>query len=74
MLKRATVYLEARIHQAVKMKAAQMDSTVSDLVNEALKLSLKEDVLDLQAIRERKSESIHSFESVVQNLKRDGLL
>lgn len=74
MLRRATVYLEPRIHQAVKMKAAQTDSTVSDLVNEALKLSLREDVVDLQAIRARKREPAGSFESVVANLKRDGLL
>jgi len=74
MLRRATVYLEPRIHQAVKIKAAQMDSTVSDLVNEALKLSLREDAIDLQAIRERKREPARSFEAVVADLKRDGLL
>lgn len=74
MLKRATVYLETRIHKAVKVKAAQMDSTVSDLVNEALKLSLREDALDLQAIRDRKKEPSRSFESVIADLKRDGLL
>lgn len=36
MFRRATVYLEPRIHQGVKIKAAQTDSTVPDLVNEAL--------------------------------------
>ena len=74
MLKRATVYLEPRIHQAVKMKAVQTDSTISDLVNEALRFSLKEDAADLQAIRERKREPSRSFEAVIQDLKRDGLL
>lgn len=74
MLKRATVYLNPQIHRAVKMKAAQTDSTVSDLVNEALRLSLKEDAIDLEAIRDRAREPSRSYEEVIRDLKRDGLL
>ena len=74
MPKRATVYLDPKIHQAVKMKAAQNDTSISYIVNEALKLSLKEDAVDLQAIWDRKRESTRSYESVIQDLKRDGLL
>lgn len=74
MIKRATVYLDARLHRAVKLKAVQTDSTVSDLVNEALRLSLKEDASDLQAIRERAHEPSRPFEDVLRDLKRDGLL
>ena len=74
MLKRATVYLDPRIQRAVKIKAAETDSTISDLVNEALRLSLKEDVIDLAAIRARAREPVRSFEEVIRDLKRDGLL
>ena len=74
MTKRATVYLDPKIHQAIKIKAAQTDSTVSKIVNEALKLSLKEDAQDLQAIWGRKREPTRSYESVIRDLKRDGLL
>lgn len=74
MSKRATIYLDPKIHQALKIKAAQTSSTVSDLVNEALRLSLREDAADLQAIWDRKREPIRSYESVVRDLKRDGLL
>ena len=74
MLMRATVYLDPRIQRAIKIKAAQTDSTISELVNEALRLSLKEDAIDLAAIRDRAHEPERSFEEVVKALKRDGLL
>lgn len=74
MLKRATVYLEPKIHRAIKMKAVETDSTVSDVVNEALRLSLREDAIDLAAIRSRAHEPSRSFEEVIRDLKRDGLL
>ena len=74
MTKRATVYLNPSIHRAIKLKAVQTDATISDLVNEALRLSLKEDALDLEAIRARAGEPSRSFEAVVRGLKRDGLL
>ena len=74
MIKRATVYLDSRIHRALKLKAAETDATVSDLVNEALRLSLKEDVLDLDAIQERNQEPSRPFEDVLRDMKRDGLL
>jgi hypothetical protein len=74
MMKRATVYLDPKVHRAVKIKAAQADVTVSVLVNEALRMSLREDAIDLQAIRDRQQEPTRSLESVVNDLKRDGLL
>lgn len=74
MTKRATVYLNPAIHRAIKLKAAQTDATISDLVNDALRLSLKEDALDLEAIRTRAHEPTRSFEVVLRDLKRDGLL
>ncbi len=74
MSKRATIYLDPKIHQALKIKAAQTHSTLSDLVNEAVRFSLREDALDFQAIWDRKQEPIRSYESVVRDLKRDGFL
>ena len=74
MTKRATIYLDARIHRALKLKAAQTDATVSDLVNEALQLSLREDAIDLQAIQDRAHEPARPFEDVLRDLKRDGLI
>ena len=74
MTKRTTVYLDPKLHQALRMKAIQMHSSVSDLVNEALRLSLKEDAIDLEAIKGRVNEPSRSYEAVLKDLKRDGLL
>ena len=74
MTKPTTVYLDTRVLQVVKMKAVQTHQSVSRLVNEALRLTLKEDAADIQAIHDRKHESVKSYETVLKDLKKDGLL
>ncbi len=70
--KRATVYFDPQLHRALRLKAAETDRSVSDLVNEAVKLSLAEDVEDLAAFDERKDEPNLVFEDVVKDLKKRG--
>ena len=70
--KRAPVYFDPRLHRALRLKAAETDRSVSDLVNEAVKLSLAEDAEDLAAFDERKDEANLAFEDVVRDLKRRG--
>ena len=72
--KRATVYFEPDIHRALRLKAADLDRSISDLVNEAVRQSLAEDAADLAAIEARKNEPVLSFESVVEDLRRRGRL
>ena len=74
MSKRTTIYLDPKLHQAVKIKAVHMHVSVSVLVNEAVRLSLKEDALDLAAIRDRVAEPSRAYEAVLKDLKKDGLL
>ena len=74
MTSRATIYLDTRLFRAAKVKAAHTDSSVSQLVNEALRLSFKEDEIDLDAFKKRAKEPARGFESVLKDLKRDGLL
>ncbi len=38
--KRATVYLEPWLHQALKLKAAETQTSISELVNEAVRDAL----------------------------------
>jgi hypothetical protein len=73
-VKRATVYFEPDIHRALRLKAATADRSISDLVNEAVRLSLAEDAADLAAFEERKHEPTLSFDDFVQRLKRRGRL
>ena len=70
--KRATVYFDPELHRALRLKAAETDRSLSELVNEAVKLSLAEDAEDLEAFEERASEPNLPFESVVRDLKRRG--
>ena len=72
--KRATIYLASHLHKALKLKAAESDRSISDLVNEAVKLSLKEDAIDLEAIRKRRKEPRRSIESFIQEMTKSGLL
>ena len=72
--KRATVYLDSDLHRALKIKSAQSDQTLSELVNLAVRLSLAEDHEDLLAFEERKEESNLDFEEVLKELKSSGKL
>jgi len=71
---RTTLYLNPKVHRALKIKAATTDRSISDIVNEALVEALREDAIDLQAFRERVKEQSRPFEKVLAELKRDGLL
>ncbi|MFI5460659.1 MAG: CopG family transcriptional regulator [Isosphaerales bacterium] len=70
--KRATVYFDPDIHRALRLKAAISDKSISDMVNEAVKLTLAEDAEDLAAFDERKTEPDLDFEQFVKALKRRG--
>ena len=72
--KRATVYFDETLHRALRLKAAETDRSVSDLVNEAVKLSLAEDAEDLAAFDDRASEADLPFEDVVKRLRASGKL
>jgi plasmid stability protein len=71
-LKRATVYFEPEIHRALRLKAAAADRSISDMVNDALKLALAEDAEDLEAFGARKREPNLDFEQYVKALRRRG--
>jgi hypothetical protein len=70
--KRATVYFDPDIHRALRLKAAASDTSISDMVNEAVKLTLAEDAEDLASFDERKREPNLDFEQFVKALKRRG--
>jgi hypothetical protein len=72
--KRATVYFDSEIHRALRLKAAETDRSISDLVNDAVKASLAEDAEDLTAFDLREPEPDLPFEEVVKDLKRRGKL
>ena len=72
MAKRATVYFDPDIHRALRLKAVAVERSVSEIVNEAVKLTLGEDADDLAAFEERAYEPDLKFEEVVKALRRRG--
>jgi hypothetical protein len=72
LTKRATIYLDPGLHRAVRLKSVETSRSVSDLVNDALRDELAEDVDDLAVFEERKSEPTLSFETFVKELRRHG--
>jgi hypothetical protein len=72
--KRTTVYLDPVLHKALRLKAIDSEKSVSEIINEVIRLSLTEDAEDLLAFEERKNEPDISFEKMVKRLKLDGRL
>ena len=70
--KRATVYFDPYLHRALRLKAAETDRSISELVNEAVKAALAEDFSDIEAFEVRENEPDYAFEDVVKDLKRRG--
>ena len=70
--KRATVYFDADIHKALKIKAAASSRSISDIIDDAVRHELAEDEEDLKAFRERAAEESLPFENVLKDLKASG--
>jgi len=73
-MKRATVYFDSQLHRALRLKAAETDRSMSDLVNDAVKLSLAEDAEDLAAFEERAQEPNLLFEDFLKDMRKRGKL
>ena len=74
MSKRSTIYFEPEIHHALRVKAANSHQSVSEVVNEAVRLALREDSEDLNAFEERSDEATLSYEALLKDLKSHGKL
>ncbi len=72
--KKATVYLDRKLHRVLRLKAAQTDCSISRLVDDAVREALAEDTKDLAAIEARRNEPDLDFEDVIKEMKRRGRL
>jgi len=70
--KRATIYFDPDIHRALKIKAAMSSRSISDIIDDAVRLELQEDEEDLRAFEERANEPTVSFEKALKDLKANG--
>jgi len=72
MTKRTTIYFDPALHQALRIKSAEISRSVSDLVNDAVRELLSEDADDLAAFDERASEPLISYVDMLKGLKDNG--
>lgn len=67
--RRSTIYLDPDLHRALRLKAAESECSISDLVNAAVRSALAAEVPD-----DRAEESAGPYGAFVDSLKRRGLL
>jgi hypothetical protein len=70
--KRSTIYLDPDLYRAVRLKSADTNRSISDIVNESLRLSLAEDEEDLRAFEEHSKGPLMTYEQLLTRLKADG--
>ena len=70
--KRVTIYMDQVLHRALRIKAAETSFSISEIVNNAVKLAMAEDAEDLATFQERAKEPLVSFEDFLKELKRNG--
>jgi plasmid stability protein len=71
-IKRATVYFDADVHRALRLRAAACNRSISDMVNEAVRITLAEDADDLRDADQREGEQSIGFEEFVTSLRDSG--
>jgi hypothetical protein len=70
--KRAPIYFDPALHTALKLKSIETSTSISALVNQAVKDALAEDAQDIAASEERSTEPVVSFSEMVKRLQNDG--
>jgi len=72
--KRTTVYLEPGLLKVMRYQALINETSVSEMINDAIRNQITEDAEDIADIEARKNEPLIPFEEVVKRLKLDGLI
>jgi plasmid stability protein len=70
--RRATIYFDADVHRALRLRAAACNRSMSDMVNEAVRITLAEDADDLRDADLRQAEPSTSFEEFLASLRDSG--
>ena len=73
-MKRATIYFDPALHRALRIKSADTETSISDLVNAAVRDALLEDAEDLADLDKIRRERGIDFATVVRDMKRRGKL
>jgi len=72
MMKWTTIYLDPKLHKALRLKAVETSRSLSELVNEAIRGLLVEDAEDLGAFDKRAKQPLVNYSDMVKRLKAGG--
>ena len=70
--KRATIYFEPALHDALSERAAEAEVSISDIVNEVLRRALDEDEADHAIFEQRRNDPTVDFATFAADMKRRG--
>lgn len=71
---RTTITINDKLFRALKMRAAESSESISAIVEDALKYQMLEDLEDIEEAKKRVNEPTHSFDELVAEFKKEGLL
>ena len=72
--KRATVYFEPEIYKALQLRSLGVHRSISELVNEAMRIALTQGGAEILAIDPSRNVSSASFDRLAKALKRRRLV
>jgi len=72
--KRAPIYLDPALHDALLERATEANTSISDIVNDVLRNALDEDEADHAIFEQRRNDPTVDFETFTADMKRRGLI
>ncbi|HWZ65322.1 MAG TPA: ribbon-helix-helix protein, CopG family [Patescibacteria group bacterium] len=71
---RTTITINDQVFRTLKVRAAETDESISQLVEDAIKYQLLEDSEDIEDAVRREKEPTYSFDELVAQFTAEGLL
>jgi predicted CopG family antitoxin len=71
---RTTITINDKVYRALKMRAAESNESISTIVEDAVKFQMLEDLEDIEEAKRREDEPSHSFDELIAEFKKEGLL
>jgi hypothetical protein len=69
---RATIYFWPEIHKSLRLRSAETGTSISQIVNEAIRRALADEAADLDSFLLHDEEQNVSFETFICGLRRRG--
>jgi hypothetical protein len=73
-MSKATVYLDDDVHKALRMKSAETRESMSQLINDAVRVAMVEDLEDITDWNHRRDEKAIGYEEFLKQLRADGTI